>query len=255
LGNAISGEIELHEQLKLLISLQEIDSAILSIAEEIELLPRRLEKHKAHLKEVNASFEKIKAKYGELNKKKKQKYDELEEVEDKINKLKAKSSEIKTNKEYESYLKELKTFENNKGRIEDEILSIMEAIETLSEDVKQEEAKFKKAEEDFRQEEKTLEEERNKLHSEMEMYKIKRKDVVRKMDGEIYEKYMSLIKSGGGIAVVQTQNEVCLGCHTNIPPQLYNDIKNDEDIFTCCYCNRFLFYPSQATPDMPGKER
>jgi len=231
----------LHEQLKLLISLQEVDSAILSIAEEIELLPRRLEKHKAHLKEASASCEKIKAKDGELNKKKKQKYDELEEIEDKINKLKAKSSEIKTNKEYEAHLKEIKTFENNKNRIEEEILSIMETLETLSED-----KKLKKAEEDFKQKEKVLEEERNRLHSEMEMYKIKRKDVVRKIDGEIYEKYMSRIKNSGGIAVVQTQDEVCLGCHTNIPPQLYNDIKNNEDIFTCYHCNRFLFYPPHS---------
>ena len=108
--------------------------------------------------------------------------------------------------------------------------------------VEEPKANYKKAEEDFKQEEKALEEERNKLHSEMETYKIKRKDVVRKIDGEIYEKYMSLIKNSGGIAVAQTQDEVCLGCHTNIPPQLYNDIKNNEDIFTCCYCNRVLFY-------------
>jgi predicted nucleic acid-binding Zn-ribbon protein len=239
-------EIELNEQLKLLISLQEIDSAILSIAEEIEGLPGRLEKHRATLKEVNASFEKIKAKYGELNKKKKQKYDGLEEAEDKVNKLKAKSSEIKTNKEYEAHLKEIKTFENNKGRIEEEILTIMEDLEALSKEIGKEETKFKKAEENFKQEEKALEEERNKLHSEMEMYKLKRKDIVRKIDGEIYEKYMNLIKSSGGVAVVQTQNEVCMGCHTNIPPQLYNDIKSNEDIFTCYYCNRFLFYSPET---------
>ena len=76
----------------------------------------------------------------------------------------------------------------------------------------------------------------------MEMYKIRRKDIVRKIDGEIYEQYMDLAKSAGGIAVVQTVNEVCLGCNTNIPPRLYNDIKDNKDIFICCYCNRFLFY-------------
>ncbi|MEK7822818.1 MAG: C4-type zinc ribbon domain-containing protein [Nitrospirota bacterium] len=164
------------------------------------------------------------------------------ETQEKINKLKAKSSEIKTNKEYEAHLKEVKTFEDKKYQIEEEILSIMEALDNLAKDMKKEEPKLKKTEEDFRQEEKALEAEKNRLHSEMEIYKIRRKDIVRKIEGEIYEQYMDLTKSTGRVAVVRTVNEVCLGCHTNIPPQLYNDIKDDKDIFTCCYCNRFLFY-------------
>ena len=53
--------------------------------------------------------------------------------------------------------------------------------------------KFKKAEENFRQEEKTLEEEKNKLHSEMGMYKIKRRDLVGKLDEEIYETHVFFI--------------------------------------------------------------
>lgn len=235
-------EARLNEQLRLLISLQEIDSAILSIAEEIELLPRKLEKSKAQLKEVGTSFEKVKARFEELNKNKKQKELGVEEIEDKINKLKAKSAEIKTNKEYEAYLKEIKTFENDKYQIEEEILSIMEALDSLTKGLKEEEIKLKKVEENFKQEEKLLEEEKNKLYSEMEMFKSKRRDIVRQVDEEIYGKYMTLIKSPGGVVVVRTENEVCLGCHTNIPPQLYNDIKNGNDIFVCCYCNRFLFY-------------
>ncbi len=240
----------MNEQLKLLVDLQEIDTAILSIAEEIEALPIKLSKAKTQLKETNASFEKIKAEYEKADKKKKQKYDELEEMQEKISKLKAKGSEIKTNKEYEAHLKEIKTFEEKKYQIEDEILSIMETLDTLTKDMKKEEPKLKKAEEDFKREEKTLEGEKNRLYSEMESYKFKRKEIVRKIDEETYEKYMSLTKSAGGIAVVETRNEVCLGCNTNIPPQLYNDIKEDKGIFTCYYCNRFLYYKEREIADI-----
>ncbi len=246
----------MNEQLKLLVDLQEIDTAILSIAEEIEALPNKLGKAKARLKEVNTSFEKNKAEYEKTDKKKKQKYDELEEMQEKISKLKAKGSEIKTNKEYEAHLKEIKTFEEKKYQIEEEILSIMEALDNLTKDMKKEEPKLKKAEEEFKQEEKTLEEEKNRLHSGMEAYKLKRKEIVRKIDEEIYEKYMSLTKSAAGLAVVETRNEVCLGCNTNIPPQLYNDIKEDKGIFTCYYCNRFLYYKEREITNVsPSKEK
>lgn len=232
----------MNEQLKLLMGLQEIDSAILAIAEGIELLPNKLEKGRAILKETSAVFDKVKAKYEEANSRKKKKESDLEEIQEKISKLKSKSSEIKTNKAYEAHLKEIKTFEDNKYQIEEEILSSMETLDSLSKDIKKEEAKFKKTEENFRHEEKLLEEEKNRLHSEMEVFKTKRKDIAKRVDEEIYDKYMNLIKSSGGLAVVETQNEICFGCHTNIPPQLYNDIRSTQDIFNCYYCNRFLFY-------------
>jgi predicted nucleic acid-binding Zn-ribbon protein len=245
----------LNEQLKLLIGLQEIDSAILAIAEGIELLPNKLEKGRAILKEANTVFEKVKAKHDETISRKKKKESDLEEMQEKINKLKSKGSEIKTNKEYEAHLKEVKTFEDKKYLIEEEILSTMEALDSLSKDIKKEEAKFKKTEENFKHEEKLLEEDKNRLHSEMEVFKIKRKDLAKIVDEEIYEKYMNLIKSSGGLAVVQTQGEICLGCHTNIPPQLYNDIRSTQDIFTCYHCNRFLFYLAAGESAPGGKEK
>ncbi|TNF52521.1 hypothetical protein EP227_07200, partial [bacterium] len=70
--------------------------------------------------------------------------------------------------------------------------------------------------------------------------------LIDKLDKELYQQYMTIMKSTGGVAVVQTQNEVCLGCHTNIPPQLYNDIRNTSDIYTCYHCNRFLYFSVSA---------
>lgn len=66
-------EMALNEQLKLLMGLQEIDSAILAIAEGIELLPNKLEKGRAILKETSAVFDKVKAKYEEANSRKRKK--------------------------------------------------------------------------------------------------------------------------------------------------------------------------------------
>ncbi|MCK5512113.1 MAG: hypothetical protein KAI96_04855 [Thermodesulfovibrionia bacterium] len=241
----------MNEQLSLLISLQDIDSTILSIAEEIEILPNKLDKAKAPLKEIHTSFESNKSEHEKLDKKKKEKYSDLEDTQQKINNLKAKGKEIKTNKEYEAHLKEIKNFEERKDQLEEEILFIMETLDTLLKDFKKVEEKLKKAEENYKKEEKILEDEKNKLYSEMEIHKIKRKDIVRKVEEEIYEEYMILIKTGGGRAVVQTRNEICFGCNTNIPPQLYNDIKADKGIYNCYYCNRFLFCsPQSMSPDV-----
>jgi len=236
---------KLNEQLKLLIELQEIDSSILSIAERIEALPGKLEQFKAPFKEANILLQKAKTQFESLGKNKKDKEVETEEFQEKINKLKSKSKEIKTNKEYEAFLKEIEGFEKEKYKIEDQILSIMEKLEAFAKDMQKEEARVKKTEEEFRQQEKALEEEKAKLHAEMETYKTKRKEFVAKVDGELYEQYMNLLKRSGGLAVVPAKNEVCLGCNTNIPPQQYNDIKKSDNIYNCYYCKRILFYKEQ----------
>ncbi|MBI5741378.1 MAG: hypothetical protein HZA16_11770 [Nitrospirae bacterium] len=232
----------MNEQLKLLIELQEIDTVILSIADKIESLPGRLEQYRAPFKEADNALQKIKTQFEALSKSRKNKESEAEELQEKINKLKTKSKEIKTNKEYEAFLKEIEGFEKVKFKLEDEILSMMESLEALTKELKKEELKVGKAQEELKQQEKAVEDEKIKFHAEMETNKVRRKEFVAKIEGDLYEQYMNLLKRSGGAAVVQTSNEICLGCNRNIPPQQYNDIKKNENIFTCYYCKRFLYF-------------
>ena len=244
----------MNEQLKFLIALQDVDSSVLVIAEQIESLPGRLDQFKNPLKEANESFKKAQAKNEALKKKKKDKDLKLDEFQDQIDKMKSRSSEIKTNKEYDAHLKEIENFKKNIYQVEDEILSLMEDIENYSSELQEQELKIKKVEGEFKQQEKLIEEERKNLESEMETRKANRDEYVSKIEKRNYDKYNNLLERSGGVAVVRTNNEICLGCNTNIPPQLYNDIKKNEDIYTCYYCKRFLFFkeePAQSDNKAP----
>lgn len=236
----------MHEQLKFLIELQDIDSSILSKAERIEQVPRKLNQYKAPLKEATESFQKSKLKYEALTKKKKDKDLKLDEIQDKITKLKARSGDIKTNKEYEAHKKEIEGFEKAAYMIEDEILLIMEEIDAFESELKEAEMKVKKAEEELKQQEKLLGEEQRILQEELEKHKGKRDEFASRIDREYYNQYMVLLKRLGDKAVVETKNEICLGCNTNIPPQLYNDIRKSEKIYNCFYCKRYLYFVEPA---------
>lgn len=232
----------MNEQLKFLIELQELDSAIISVSDKIDLFPRKLDKYKSPLKEAKDIFQKAKSRQDALTKKKKDRDQQLNEIQDKIEKLKSRSSDIKTNKEYEAHLKEIHAFENNISKIEDEILAVMEEMDSYENDLKEEELKLKTAEDAFKQQEKIIAEEQKKLESELEAEKAKRDEYVSKIDKTHYAHYMNLLNRFGDKAVAETKNEVCLGCNTNIPPQLFNDIKKNDDIYHCFYCKRYLYY-------------
>jgi predicted nucleic acid-binding Zn-ribbon protein len=231
----------LNEQLKFLIELQELDSSIISMAEKIEMIPRKLDQFNSPLKQLNELFQKTKTKYSALIKKKKDKDLLLDEMQDKINKLKSRGGDIKTNKEYEAHLKEIQGFEKNVSKVEDELIAVMEEIEAFEKELKVEEMKVKKAEEDYKLQEKILGEEQKKLRAGLETEKAKRKDFVSRLDDENYTQYMNLLKRYGDKVVVETKNEICLGCNTNIPPQLYNDIKKGDVLYNCFFCKRYLY--------------
>lgn len=243
----------MNEQLKSLVGLQEIDSSLLELAEQIDSLPDKLEQYKAPLKEITDLLQKAKIQSEVLTKKKKDKELQLDEFQDKIEKLKSRSTEVKTNKEYEANLKEIATFEKNKYNIEDEVLAMMEELEAFANTLKEEEAKGKETEKVFKQEEEKIEGEKIELHSNMEAIKAKRAGYIEKLDENTYDRYMQLLKKLGGLAVVEVKNEICLGCNTNIPPQLCSNIKKGEDVCTCFFCNRLLYHKDDA-PDKSFQE-
>jgi hypothetical protein len=242
----------LKEQLKLLIELQDIDSAILAMAEKIEQLPARLDQFRTILKDSKDAFEKFQKKSKDQSNKKKDRDHALSEIEDKIDKLKARSREVKTNKEYEAQLKEIEVIEENKGKIEDEILVLMEEIDNYAAELKNEESRVRKAEDEFRAQEKIMNEEIQQASSELEEAKIKRREYTSKIDEDIYNQYLNLLKKQNGLAVVEAKDEVCLGCNRNIPPQLFNNIRKSDTIHKCYYCNRLLYYkeppPAESKP-------
>lgn len=244
----------MHEQLKFLIELQEVDSLILSLAEKIDELPRQLDRFRAPLREAAAHYQKETSRHEALKKRKREKEQQLDEMQDRIEKLRAKSKDVKTNREYEAHLREIQGFEQHVQKIEDELLDIMEEIESFEKKMDGEKAELKKSEDEFRTQEAVLGEEQKKIKEQLETEKTRRKEHASRLSEENYGQYMNLMKRLGDRAVVEARDEICQGCHTNIPPQLYNDIRKNDNLYTCFYCKRFLYFRDTVSPDTQAPE-
>ena len=82
------------------------------------------------------------------------------------------------------------------------------------------------------------------LEAEKELLPLKeaRTKIVDAIDDDMYKQYVDLFESYGGIAVAEVKEEICQGCNMNIPPQLFVEIKKNEEIFQCPQCRRILYY-------------
>jgi len=230
------------ENIKLLVALQEIDSTIFREKNIIDSMPSKLMSAEQSFKEILSLYDRQKQKHELLEKKKKDREREVEDINERLKKIKERTSEIKTNKEYQAHLKEIETIEKERYKIEDEILSIMEAMEAAAKELKAEDIKVKAEKDKVEAFKKEIDREIAEAEKELSELKAKRTEIVKTIDPETYTDYMAILELGGGLAVVEARDEICQGCNMNIPPQMFVEIKKDEDIIQCLQCRRILYW-------------
>jgi len=230
------------ELLKQLVDLQRKDSLILEKRRFIDKVPKRIFDVDEPFKQAKLELETIKKKHEAVSKKKREKETALSEAQEKIRKMKARVSDIKTNKEYQAYQKEIEASEKEIYAIEDQILQLMEEIDAVSKEQQEREAAVNAESEKINAFKKELDAEVLKHEKELAILKEERAGLVALIAPEVYATYKTiLLDSGDGVAVTTAQSELCSGCDMHIPPQLYVEIRKNEDIIQCPQCRRILY--------------
>jgi len=230
-----------------LIQLQQIDSKIRAIQRTIEDVPGKITEVESPLQDSQNVLNRIKQQHEAFEKKKREKERALEDINDKINKLKMRTGEIKTNKEYQALLKEIKAVEDARSSIEDDILSAMEDADTLGKQIKTEEQNYRANKEKVETLKKDIENEKSETEKELLKVQGIREKVIEAVDSEVYDQYFMLLEICGGLAVIEVKDEICQGCNMNIPPQLFVELKKNEEIYNCPQCRRIIFYKNSTS--------
>lgn len=236
----------MNQQIEHLKKLQETDSKILSLTRTVKEFPAKIMAAELPLKESQISLDTAKQKIDLLEKKKRDKESGLDDINVRIQKMKGRTSEIKTNKEYQALLKEIEAVGKDQSTIEDEILIIMEEIDACSKQKKAAEATFIVEKKKIEELKKRIDNDRSEIEKELSSVKELRAGVSAFVDRELYDQYITLIEACNGLAVTEVKEEICQGCNMNIPPQLFVEIKKQEEMFNCPQCRRLLYYKNNA---------
>ena len=236
----------MQEYLRRLVQLQHTDTAILGKRRFIDKVPLRVHEVDEPLSNAKAELEKIRQKSASLAKKKKERESALTETQEKIVKMKNRASDLKTNKEYQAHLKEIEVSEKEVGNIEEQILILMDEMETVDKEIAEREKSVKSEEENIRAFKKDLDAEVSRLDQELSVLKEERAEIVSQLEPDIYATYLALLKRCNGMAMVRADHEICRGCNMNIPPQLFVEIRKNEDLIQCPQCYRILYYEEET---------
>lgn len=232
----------MEEQLNLLIQLQEIDAKIRVHTEQKNRLPEMLAALERRRAASKADLESVKVLLQTAQKNKRDRDADLEAGAQKVEKLKAHSSQIKNNKEYQAHLKEIEAVEQENKAIEDDILSLMEKMDSAAAQIIAAETRSKEEEAQLKAEQKQFEAAFAKHDEELNATERERQEAMSHIEPQVLAQYSKLLGTKAGIAIAEARGESCSGCYMSIPPQVYVNVKKNESIITCPNCGRILYF-------------
>ncbi len=230
------------KQLELLVKLQECDSAIHQALRIQENHPRRIAQLEEMLARERDALRQQEKLLDEAKKKRVQKEQELALNEDRVQKAKQHLTAVKTNKEYQAAIKEIEQIQQGNVRIEEEILTIMEEAERLVSQKTDREAHYSGTAKEAEEGKAVLENQLAACAREIEEHERLKNTFITQIQTELLDLYHRIKQKRPELTVAAVENSCCRGCHVNIPPQLFNEIKRCQKIITCPHCNRILFW-------------
>ena len=223
-----------------LLKVQEHDSQIRALEQELKDVPRRKEEEtsrlEAHKEALKAAEEKLQGAQSEV----KQFEIEADSRRDKIAKLRSQQIELKTNKEFKAMDVEIKGAEDEIRKIEDNELVAIERVEGVRAEVDEKRSALKQEEEEVSTDVRLLDERMAAIEAELTSVRDQRKLSIEGIDGEFLGRYEVII-SRMYPAVVPVAGEVCGGCHMKLPPYLIHNSKKPAEMVVCDYCARLLY--------------
>jgi predicted nucleic acid-binding Zn-ribbon protein len=233
----------MNPDLKQLIRLQSIDQSIQELRTRIDRFPGISKALDDKLKTAQAEAERARdrAKTNQGSRKKLE--TEISTIESKISKYRDQMMAVKTNDEYRALQNEIAHAQTAIRKIEDDILNLMMEADSAQTEIKAAEARLQEAQTRVQEERRQLEEENKRDLTALESYVKERKEIHGSVSAELILRYERVRKHRGGIGVAPARNEVCTLCQVRIRPQVFQEIRKNDQIIACDACQRILYDP------------
>ncbi len=171
--------------------------------------------------------------------------DEQERIKDRQTKL----MNIQTNREYQSILKEIEDTKHSNKQNEDELLVLIEQLESMEKKIIEVSQKCADDEATLEAEKKTIKDAATKLETAKKKIIKARTTQAKKVEEKHLRRYETLKERRNGLAVAGVIQGVCQGCNMNIPPQMFNELLREDAILSCPTCNRMMYHKAEVVEE------
>lgn len=143
-------------------------------------------------------------------------------------------------KELQAIEKEIEMLGRQRGRLDETILTLMDAVETTASEVARAGEALSAAERAWREADARFRAESARLDAAMAELLSRRKEAAAAIEPATLRRYDELRARASGLAVARIVDNSCGGCHTSLPVVLVRRVRDGSAYVFCENCSRFL---------------
>src|SRR5262245_30775391 len=246
----------MHPDLDRVIALQKIDSAAHEAQRQLDQEPDRQKALERRLEAARQSVTAAKDRLTGSQNDRRAIEKDLAVHQGRLSKFREQLMSVKTNIEYQAMQKEIGFAQSEVRALEDRILERMLEADELSSEVKKTEAALVAEQKDVDKEQQAMTNEMARLRASMTDLVSHRQQIVGQLDGRVLAMFDLVSKRRHGVAVAEARDGICTICHVRLRPQVFNNVRLNNDIVQCDSCQRILYFvplaPAAAADASPS---
>ncbi len=244
----------MNPQLSLLVQLQNLDLKIHEIEDQQQKIPKRIQAAQLPIDQATSRLQDLKSSIEKITGERRSAEQDLTSHEDHIQKMRTRLNELKTNKEYQAHLFEIDLAKKKKDALEEKVLLVMERGDQKEQEIKELEALLTQASQAFSKEKTQLDLAKIKYEEDMTQLARDKKDVVANLEKNLWDRYATLKSTKSVVVIAGIRERTCLGCQLQLPPQLIADVKRADQLLSCPYCHRILYWEEMISESVEVSE-
>jgi len=228
--------------LERLIALQKLDTTADAARRTLAEEPERERAFAARLDEASQRVAAAKAQLAENQNARRGIEKDVAVHQGRLSKFREQAMAVKTNIEYHAIQKEIAHAQAEIKTHEDRMLERMLEADDLT-------AAVKKAEADLAAEQKAVDGDRKamtaehaELQASLEQIAAERTGIVDALDKQTLAIFELVSKRRNGVALAEARDGICTICHVRLRPQVFNNVRRNEELIQCDSCNRILYF-------------
>ena len=226
-----------------LIELQNLESAIEESRRRIAAHPQRVADAEARLAHAKDAVEAAKQRLKASQEARREAEKEAATYQSRLSKFKDQLSAVKTNREYQAMQHEIETAQKELGTVEEKVIERMVEADALTADVKKAEQALTAEQKGVDAEKKTLAEELTTVEAALKEATEKRVARIASLPAHLVALFEQVSRARKGVAITTaTRDGLCAACHVRLRPQVFQEIRRNDQIIQCASCNRILYY-------------
>jgi predicted nucleic acid-binding Zn-ribbon protein len=232
----------MNPELERVIGLQRLDSATHDAERRLAEEPGREEAFEARLDDARRRVADAKARLADNQSARRAIEKEVAVHQGRLSKFREQAMAVKTNQEYHAIQKEMAFAQGEVKALEDQILERMLEGDEIAASVKQAETALAAEQKAVESERKAMAAEHAALRASLERIRTERAALVHAINPKVLAVFDLVASRRNGVAVAEAREGICTVCHVRLRPQVFNNVRRNDDIIQCDSCQRILYF-------------